>query len=189
MKKIATHDSATGEKPGNILSRLVIPFARTQSKTIREQYDAGCRLFDIRVKNAGGRICCAHGLFVTRRTAVDILKEINDFPEQCYVYLTYEGRLDKEQTATFSKAVKRWKEMYQRILWGHVCVKYTDSKLFVKYGKILQPTCIEPPTRQGFLPLDGKTWQTYLPIPWLWKKIYHNKQEFDKQVFTFVDFL
>ena len=41
MLKIATHDSATGESGRGLLSRLVTPFARTQGKTIREQYDAG----------------------------------------------------------------------------------------------------------------------------------------------------
>ena len=48
MNKIATHDSATGEKGRGFLSFLVTPFAKTQSKTIKEQYDAGCRSFDIR---------------------------------------------------------------------------------------------------------------------------------------------
>ena len=45
--KIATHDSATGEKGKGFLSFLVSPFAKTQSKTIKEQYDAGCRSFDM----------------------------------------------------------------------------------------------------------------------------------------------
>ena len=48
--KIATLDSATGEKVRGFLSFLVTPFAKTQSKTIKEQYDTGCRSFDIRVK-------------------------------------------------------------------------------------------------------------------------------------------
>ena len=43
MNKIATHDSATGERGHGLLSWLVTPFAKTQSKTIAEQYAAGCR--------------------------------------------------------------------------------------------------------------------------------------------------
>ena len=50
MNKIATHDSATGEKGKGFLSFLVSPFAKTQSKSLQEQYDAGCRSFDIRVR-------------------------------------------------------------------------------------------------------------------------------------------
>ena len=54
MRKIATHDSATGEKSKGFLSWIGTPFARTQRKTLREQYEAGCRMFDIRVKLVDG---------------------------------------------------------------------------------------------------------------------------------------
>ena len=54
MKKIATHDSATGEKGKGILSWLITPFAKTQSKTIKEQYESGCRMFDLRVRKKFG---------------------------------------------------------------------------------------------------------------------------------------
>ena len=59
--KIATHDSATGEKGKGLLSIIGTPFARTQSKTIEEQYVAECRMFDIRVKLIKGSFKCAHG--------------------------------------------------------------------------------------------------------------------------------
>lgn len=55
--KIATHDSATGEKGRGFLSFLVTPFAKTQGKTIQEQYDAGCRSFDIRVREHKTYLC------------------------------------------------------------------------------------------------------------------------------------
>ena len=35
-------------------SWILTPFARCQGKTIKKQYEAGCRLFDIRVKLVGG---------------------------------------------------------------------------------------------------------------------------------------
>ena len=37
MKKIGTHNSGTGERPGNLMSWLGWPFARCQTKTLREQ--------------------------------------------------------------------------------------------------------------------------------------------------------
>ena len=73
MLKIATHDSATGEKGQGFLSWLITPFAKTQSKTIKEQYDVGCRMFDIRVKLINNEWYCAHGIWRTKRTAEDIL--------------------------------------------------------------------------------------------------------------------
>ena len=91
MKKIATHDSATGEKGKGILSLIGTPFARTQNKTIKQQYDAGCRMFDIRVKLVNNKWRCAHGLWKSKRLAEDIIYEINSFDDICYVTLTYEG--------------------------------------------------------------------------------------------------
>ena len=94
MNKIATHDSATGEKGRGFLSFLVTPFAKTQNKTIKEQYDAGCRSFDIRVReDEWGVYICAHGLWKSKKSATEILSEVNyqqtkdllasDFKEEC----------------------------------------------------------------------------------------------------------
>ena len=96
--KIATHDSATGEASHGLISLLVIPFARTQNKTIVEQYNAGCRSFDIRVRYSKKRRMwiCAHGLWESVRPAEDIINEINNFPDKCEVCVTYEGTIDNK---------------------------------------------------------------------------------------------
>lgn len=193
MLKIATHDSATGEKPRNLWSWLMIPFSRTQSKTIKQQYEAGCRLFDIRVRiDKSGLFRCAHGLFITSKFASEILNEIDNFKEQCYVLITYEGKFKrKKDEDLFLDTAKFWRTYYTNILWGPVSVKYGKSSkgLVIKYDIILDADCKMPPTEQAFLPLNGKTWQTYIPIPWLWKKIYFNTPKFNQDVYKFVDFL
>lgn len=118
MLKIATHDSATGEKGKGLLSILGTPFARTQSKTIREQYEAGCRMFDSRVKLFDKDWCCAHGLWKSERLALDILREINSFSEKCYVTLTYEGNSKKK--AEFVEFVNHIKSECTNIHWGTI---------------------------------------------------------------------
>lgn len=40
-----------------------------------------------------------------------------------------------------------------------------------------------------FKVLDGTSWHTYLPIPFIWKKIYYNKVDFNNEVYQMVDFL
>lgn len=191
MLKIATHNSLTGEKPKNLLSWIMIPFSRTQSKTIRQQYEAGCRMFDLRCRfdRDGISLRGAHGLFVTDRQITDILEEIDSFPEPCYVSLTYEGVLDRNKEAMFKTAVGVYKAVHKRIKWGDIAAKYKDRKDIIVDWINICPAEQWDRTRQGFVPLNGKTWQTYLPIPWLWKKIYHDKPKFDEDVFTFVDFL
>lgn len=191
MIKIATHDSVTGEKPKNFFSWLMIPFSRTQVKTIKEQYAAGCRMFDIRCRLCeDGLFHGAHGLFITKRALYDFLEEINSFEESCYVSVTYEGilrnTLHKYQFISF---IQRCKLYFKHIKWGAISAKYKSTgTIKVEYDHI-EPAQQWDRTRQGFVPLDGKTWQTYIPIPWLWKKIYYNKPKFDEEVFTFVDFL
>lgn len=189
MLKIATHDSATGEKGKGLLSILGTPFARTQSKTIREQYEAGCRLFDIRVKLFGKDWRCAHGLWKSERLALDILREINSFSDKCYVTLTYEGNSKKK--AEFVEFVNLIKSECTNIHWGTISIKYGENAhLFkVEYDFVSSAEKGFPGGKQGFLPLNGSTWHILLPIPWLWKKIYNDKPEFNKKCFIYVDFL
>ena len=189
MLKIATHDSATGEKGQGFLSWLITPFAKTQSKTIKEQYDVGCRMFDIRIKLINNEWYCAHGIWRTKRTAEDILKEINNFPESCYVTLTYEG--DSKNLFEFSTFADRAQFHLTNINWGGIAIKYGEkANLFkVIYDYIKQYPSDWPANKRGFLPLDGSSWHIIIPIPWLWKKIYYNKPIFFDNIYTFVDFL
>lgn len=193
MLKIATHNSVTGEKPKNFFSWLMIPFSRTQSKTIKEQYDAGCRMFDIRCRlvNCNNRIKVlgAHGLFITKKEIIDILAEINNFPDSCYVSITYEGIVNKHRNSYFMMAITFYKNLYKHIKWGQISAKYKDKKDIIVDWITISPAEQWTETKQGFIPLNGKTWQTYIPIPWLWKKIYYNKPKFNEEIFTYVDFL
>lgn len=188
MDKIATHDSATGEKSKGVVSIIGTPFAKTQSKTILEQYQAGCRMFDIRVKFVRGEWRCAHGLWVSERLAESIIAEINSFKDRCYVSLTYEG--GKKYKQEFVEFVEMIIKKYYYIKWGGIAIKYGEgSHLFkVKYDYIRHaknwPVC-----KQGFLPLDGRTWHILLPVPWLWKKLYNDEPKFSRSFYTYVDFL
>lgn len=189
MKKIATHDSATGEKPKNFLSFIFTPFAKTQSKTIKEQYEHGCRMFDIRVKYVNNEWYCAHGLWYSKRTALDILEEINNFEEICYVTITYEG--NKNNIFVYTEFIKYIEKHFKHFVLGGVAIKYGEqANLFKVVYDYIQPYPNNwPPSKQGFKALDGKTWHILIPIPYLWKKIYYNKPQFEENVFTYVDFL
>lgn len=189
--KIATHDSATGERGHGFLSWLVTPFAKTQSKTIAEQYAAGCRSFDIRVRPARGRrkgYVCAHGLWESERSAVDILGMIDRFPDRCQVCLTYEGTSENiEDFRQFATNLRHW---FQWIIWGSACCKYNKrASARVDYVSVLPAEVGYSGGVQGFLPLDGRSWHTYLPIPWLWDRLYKRPHKFNEERFTFVDFL
>lgn len=189
MKLIGTHDSATGEKGHGFMSWLLIPFAKTQSKTIRQQYDAGCRYFDIRIKETKRGWVCAHGLWRTKRLATDILQELNDMPDTVQVELTYEGTVKGKDK--FKECIEQFEKQYPHIKWGIRAIKYGNKAkgLNVEY-EIVKPSdksCIGG--CRGYLPLDGRSWHTYLPIPWLWDRLYMRPHKFNEHQFTFVDFL
>ena len=191
MIKIATHDSATGERGHGLLSWLVTPFAKTQSKTIAGQYAAGCRSFDIRVRPARGRrksYVCAHGLWESERSAVDILGMIDRFSDRCQVCLTYEGT--SENIEDFRQFAAELRQKFQWIIWGSACCKYNKrASAKVDYVSVLPAEVGYSGGVQGFLPLDGRSWHTYLPIPWLWDRLYKRPHKFNEERFTFVDFL
>lgn len=191
MNKIATHDSATGERGHGLLSWLVTPFAKTQSKTIAEQYAAGCRSFDIRVRPARGRrkgYVCSHGLWESERSADDILGMIDRFPDRCQVCLTYEGT--SENIEDFRQFATELRKNFQWIIWGSACCKYDKrASARVDYVSVLPAEPGYSGGVQGFLPLDGRSWHTLLPIPWLWDRLCKRPHRFNGERFTFVDFL
>ena len=188
--KIATHDSATGEASHGLISLLVLPFAKTQNKTIKQQYDAGCRSFDIRVRWDKRRplYVCAHGLWKSKRSAASILNQINEFKDRCEVCITYEGVC--KDVEKFSAKVTSWRLHFDNIIYGSICTKYaTKVSTKVDYIKIQYADKEYSGGIQGFLPLDGRSWHTYLPIPWLWDRLYKRPHKFNDEEFTFVDFL
>lgn len=188
MKKIATHDSASGEK-GLWYCIPLIPFARTQSKTIKEQYEAGCRQFDIRVKYHAGEWRCAHGWFFTKKTAYEIFAELDSFDEPVQVAITYEGRGGHKKE--FMDFVNIIKKNYTNIIYGGIALKYGSQStgVKVKYELLEKSECGFEGGVQGFLPLDGRSWHTYLPIPWLWDRLYKRPHDFNEEKFIYVDFL
>lgn len=189
MKKIATHDSVTGEKPLWFCWPLTI-FARTQTKNIDEQFYSGCRMFDIRVKRILGQWRGAHGWWFTRKNIEEILDKLNKYAysTKIIIFLTYEGKA--KNSKDFVDQAKNWKEKYNNIVWGDICAKYSNNSLKVQYSTLIPCTdCRIEGGKQAFLPLDGKHWQTYIPIPILWKQFYFRKVDFDDKTYKFVDFL
>lgn len=174
--KIATHNSATGEKGHGFISWLVTPFAKCQSKTIGEQLKAGVRYFDIRVRKVDRGWVGAHGLWESRKNIESILSEINN-NRNCYVNITYEG----EAPDNFIDTVLGWVSAYKNIIFCNINTKKP------KWRNIATINHVE--SKDYFLHLDFSSWHTYIPIPWLWKKIYYNEPTFNNLYFYFVDFL
>lgn len=181
MYKIATHDSATGEKGWGI-GVLFSIFAKTQNKTIQQQIESGCRYFDIRVRKTRRGWVCAHGLWTTKKNVEEILSEINDIGAYCNI--TYEGWGNSE----YEKMVDIWRVKYPKIKIVTVNIKYTEG-IKMRWKILYYLHNVEGGAKDMFFKLDFRSWHTLIPIPILWKKIYGPKVVFNDEYYQFVDFL
>jgi hypothetical protein len=186
--KVGTHNSITGEKGAVWKDILLTPFACCQSKTIKEQLESGVRYFDLRVRlNDNEEWICCHGLWESARTVHDVLEEIHDWLllnfDSGYVMITYEGDISDIDHNKFHDTVMEWMKWYNedRLMLTSINVKKP-------YGTTLYFNPKAPNLRHRYLGLGGATWHTYLPIPWLWKKLYFDEPKLVDGGFTLVDF-
>lgn len=181
---IATHNSATGEKGGGLLSFLVAPFSICQSKTLIEQYLNGCRYFDFRVKKFkrhNGQCYFAHGLWRTKRTFQQIADEFYNFvkrqDDKVYIMLTYEGDCTLWEMQCIADS---FKGLYpENFILTSVNIKKPYWRTCAVHNNISSVNCYKV--------LDGRSWHTFIPIPWLWAKLYLPK--FKQNTYNFIDFL
>lgn len=186
MKKIATHNSFTGEKGAGILSALVSPFSKCQRRDLKQQHAAGCRLFDLRVKWSKGKFVAAHGLWTARKSLITLFGELNNMaaasPVKTYYMLTYEGECE-EQSETYEKFLKLKESL--KCFGNLECVQVSVKK---PEWRVIWSSADMPYYTAAYEVLTGDNWRTALPIPRLWAKVFGNV-EFDDDYFRMVDFL
>lgn len=175
---LATHNSATGERPRNLWARLFPMVAKCQDKTIKEQYDAGARLFDIRVRWIGGMLRCCHGLAVYDKTLQEVLNELKMNPT-VWVMVTYEGMLSEDGEDAFFNTVLDECEAYG-VNCGHVSMKYPE-------WNIISPSPRQPSCAQNYTKIVG--WRMLWPFPRFWNWLRLKSQVRDEERDGMVDFL
>ena len=181
IKKIGTHNSATGET-ASFWSMFLNPFAKCQSKSLIEQYKAGARLFDIRVKKYNDTLYCYHGPWRTSHSAQEVLRPfINYCTEPIYIELTWEGSTPSDEDIKIVQHLADW------------IINNSKNATVTRINKKTPWETIVPihPVPYvgdgiGFLGIHG--FRCLLPIPWLWSKLYKHP-DFNSKTFMFVDFL
>lgn len=181
MKKIATHNSMTGERGNGFLSWLVAPFSKCQSKTLEEQYEAGCRYYDIRVfRDKNGDWRCGHGLWTAERMLWEVICGfISCHHSDIFFSLTIEKGGD-EELIRLTDFLDKYEPSWLKNL-TYIAVKHPQWHIVKQYKEV--------PLIGEYMNLDGSSWHTYLPIPWLWKKLFYNKPKINDAYYVMVDFL
>lgn len=171
MLKIATHDSATGEKSKNLLHSLVKVFAMTQTKTIREQYECGVRYFDLRVDKY---LYLCHGLWKANKTLCDILTEMQKYvTETTYITVTIEREYSDEVITALIKKIRNLVNLHGgNLKLVYIAKKKPSWEILKEYRQV---DCISGylsvPTPRQYITRPFKDWRRYIPIPWVLKKI------------------
>ena len=171
---IGTHNSVTGEKGRGLISAVAAPFSVCQGKTLAEQHAAGVRYFDLRVRQTSRGWICAHGLWESCRSLEDVLAQLSSY-SNAVARVWYEG----SAPAGFVDQVEGWKRIY-----GGLDIVQAGSRRPWRSLK----TWRDVKVRHDYQALGFSSWHTFIPIPWLWKKIYHNSPEFNSTTYTMVDF-
>lgn len=184
---IATHDSATGEKSKNWLHALGKVFAQTQTKTIEEQYEAGCRYFDLRVDKD---LVLCHGLWKANKDFADLLIEMKQYVEDTvYIRVVIEREYSDDVIDDLVRTIRNLVNLHGK----HVELTYIAKKIpwttLKQYMNIpVRYAYLSVPTPKEYLTLAHKDWRRYIPIPRILKLV-TPKVEFNDHQFVMVDFL
>lgn len=187
MKKIATHDSATGERSKHLLHALGKVFAQTQTKTIREQYEVGVRYFDLRVDKD---LVLCHGLWKANKDFADLLIEMKKYVEDTvYIRVIIERKYDKEVIDELVKKIRNLVNLYGRnVKLTYIAQKIPWTTLKTYRDIPFVGGFLSVPTPKEYLTLPYKDWKRYIPIPRILKMV-TPKVEFNDERFTMVDFI
>ena len=185
--KIATHDSATGERSKNLLHSLGKVFAQTQTKTIREQYKCGVRYFDLRVDE---NLVLCHGLWKSNKTLGDILSEMREnVTEITYIAVTIEREYPECMLRDIMTRIEFEFSLRPRLKLVYIARKKPDWKALVTYRKIdVIKGYLYVPSLKEYRTFSIKNWLRYIPIPRVLKMI-TPRVEFNDNTYTMVDFL
>ena len=138
MIKKGTHNSFTFLRPVKWWMRLISFTARCQDIGIKEQYEAGSRIFDLRIRfDRNLHVILAHGFIEYQSRFLNDLNFLNSRDEKIYVRVLYErnyalrnaSRQRREETA-FIRLCKMFEMEYTNITFFSARRKYDWEILY-----------------------------------------------------------
>ncbi len=195
---IGTHNSATGERPLELVSLIGQPVAKCQDKTIKEQLEAGVRLFDLRVKpycnkgsyNLGYPLAkiqechLGHGMCDYMMTLGEAFVTIEDFQKtmnaRVYVLVTLEGKAYGMESR-FLHDVQVFASQFSGITLLEVNVKKPEWTQLWRHPKSKVTYTKDYPLIKG--------WKVLLPFPRLWHWLKNYRSQIKQGVYSLRDFV
>lgn len=78
---LGSHNSFSYLKPEKWWMRIFNPWAKCQSKTLKEQYEAGVRVFDIRVRWKDNKFFLVHNLMTYKYDPLTLIQDLKKFSD------------------------------------------------------------------------------------------------------------
>lgn len=128
-RKLGTHNSMTYLTPDSLKMFAMIPFAKCQSFTFKQQYDFGVRLFDLRIRFLNGVPCFAHGeVEFSKENAYTVLDFLNE-KGGCAVIFALENseKIGNSQNEQFQALCKECLEKYPNVQFTGGWAKYPGN--------------------------------------------------------------
>lgn len=184
--KLGTHNSMSYLKPKKW---WLYPFrfiARCQSKTIAEQYEAGARMFDIRISyDKYGIPEFRHGAMAFKGDVEEVFRYLNSRKSRVYVRLLleiYNKHSNIIHEGYFLGDCKVWSDEYPNITFFCGRRKF-DWKVVYNF-KYKEPDIVQYVSSMQGTKIDD-LW------PWLYAKLHNKKhrQECNKKKWALFDFI
>lgn len=197
---IGTHNSATGETARSLFGVFIAPFSVTQDLTLAEQYLLGTRCYDLRIAKRKGKWHAAHGLWTSKKTFEELMRNLNSVIEE---QVRYTGGSDRSNIVVVDVILERHckrdladymsyvngglKELQQELQYvkfRYIGRKYDEDGNGECFG------CLAPEyghmSVQRFKNLSIKKWACLWPLPRFWAR--RETWVYDKNVINFYDF-
>ena len=187
---IGTHNSMTFLRPAKWYGWFMIPFARCQNKDIEHQWEAGARVFDLRVKfDRYGHSYFAHGLYdcsprFTLNYPLFLIEQLRlCHKEDVYVRLILEDTKNENyQAEYFRKACKRIEKEFEHIHFfgGN---RKGDWAQIVDFD--YKPNLIQ---YVGSMMEDARWYEKIMPFAYAWRCNKKNKKnsQYDIAIYDFI---
>lgn len=181
---IGTHNSMTYLRPKQWWGYLFIPFWRCQNKTIREQWDAGVRCFDLRITfDEFGIPMFAHGIVKLKGGVCSLINDIlamaREHNTEVYIRLVCE---DKSADELMAKRFKEFCGLFT--IWQ--CTPFEgrrkgDWKLL--YDFKYKPRLVQ---HVGSMATDARWYEKFMPQKYAKRMNEHNQPEEDITLYDFI---
>lgn len=180
-----SHNSMTGFKGTGVVSKLVTLFSRCQKGTLVDQYKHNCVYFDIRyINNGKDKLIGAHGLWKTNTSIYEALSDLNSIVskdnKKVYVSISKEKG---DVTANEIALIDYYNIRFSNIIITCLCQKHPTWRCIKTYNNIVYAIV------HKFIELDWHSFHTLLPIPILWKKVYQDDVDYNKEDINVIDFV